>query len=267
MTAVVPPTQESRNVYIGAYLEGGPPEIEYMPVETRYFLRGPNVQNWPCQSQFGGKMTTPFKAPAVMPHSPDGSLTFEILKYVLTRPDLSSRIGLDEAQRLSFSASEENAEMYWRNCQAAAAQLGTPLLLEDLGLPQNHLAVPDLSGVEGLVPADPNGTPFFVPQFPRDDPGGGVSYDRFKTLIANPETRVMLGLDDTTASWIMRSEEGAFMWYQQALANENQEADLARQESFRQIESHIKSGFNYAQGAALAAIVVMGCIVFFLFAS
>lgn len=211
-------------------------------------------------------MATPFTAPAVMPHSPDGNLTYDIVKYVLTQPDLAMRAGIDEASRLQCSSSEEAAQLYWKNLQELSANGGLSLSLAANGLPENHLIVPDLSKVEGLIAPDSNGTPFFVPTNPVDDPTGGISYDRWKSLIANPETRAMLGVDDKTASWLMRSEEGAFMWFQQALANENQTAVLDAQESMQQMTSHINDGFKYGKLAGIAALVAMACFMFLVFA-
>lgn len=210
-------------------------------------------------------MTTPFTAPAVMPHSPDGNLNYDIVKYVLTQPDLAARIGIDEAARVEAISSEEAAQNYWRTLQDFSVQSGTSLSLAANDIPQNHLIVPDLSDVEGVIPPDPNGTPFFVPTHPVDDPAGGISYDRWKALIANPETRTMLGVDEKTASWLMRSEEGAFMWYQQALANENQAAALDVQDTMRQIEHHVSDGFKYGKAAALilVAVIVIGLVMFF----
>lgn len=133
------------------------------------------------------------------------------------------------------------------------------------GVLENNLIVPDLSEVNGLIPADPNGTPFFLSLNPVDDPAGGISYDRWKMLIANPETRAMLGFDDKAASWLMRSEEGAFMWYQQALANEQQDAALQTQQAMHQIETHMNEGFKYANLAGIIGAVVLAGGLFFIF--
>lgn len=208
-------------------------------------------------------MTTPFRAPAVMPHSPDGNMTYEIFKYVLADPGLTARTGLDEATRLEAVKSEESAQVVWKRLLDNAAQTGTSLSLAANNIPVNHLIVPDLTDHDGLIPPDPNGTPFIVPERPVDDPSGGISYDRWKTLIANPETRQMLGLDDKTASWIMRSEEGAFMLYQQGLANENQEAELQSQDVYRQVETQIKKGFGYG-GWAIGILLVVIVLSFVL---
>lgn len=210
-------------------------------------------------------MATPFTAPAVMPHSPDGKLTYDIIKFMLTQPGFGREAGIDDETRLMFCANEENAALFWNNLQEASAATGEPLTLAAYGIPENHLIVPDLSKVEGPIPPDPNGTPFFVPINPVDDPSGGISYDRWKTLIANPETRAMLGLDEKTASWLMRSEEGAFMWFQQALANENQAATLQRKAVVQQVASHVSKGYRYGQLAGIALVVAFACYIFSLF--
>lgn len=213
--------------------------------------------------QFWGKiLATPFTAPAVMPHSPDGNLTYDILKYMLTQPGFGWQAGIDDTARLQFTSSEESAQLLWKNLQEASANTGASMSLEAYGIDPNHLIVPDLSNIDGPIPADPNGTPFFVPANPVDDPNGDISYDRWKSLIANPETRAMLGLDDKTASWLMRSEEGAFMWFQQAKANENQAHALDTQASMQQMTGHLNDGFKYAKLAGIAALVVGVCFIF-----
>lgn len=213
----------------------------------------------------GGHMNSQFTAPAAMPHSPDGNMNYDIVKYVLAHPELAARAGIGESDRLEAISSEQAAQNYWRRLQEFSAQSGTSLSLADNGIPQNHLIVPNLSNVEGLIEPDPNGTPFFVPTQPVDDPAGGISYDRWKALIANPETRAMMGIDDKTASWLMRSEEGAFMWYQQALANENQATVLGAQDAMGEIEQHVSDSFKYGQAAVmvLGAVFVLALFMFF----
>lgn len=210
-------------------------------------------------------MNSQFTAPAAMPHSPDGNLNYDIIKYILADPEIAGRAGIRESDRLKAISSEQAARKYWHRLQNHYAQTGASLSLADNGIVQNHLVVPDLSNVEGLVEPDPNGTPFFVPTQPVDDPAGGISYDRWKALIANPETRAMLGVDDKTASWLMRSEEGAFMWYQQALANENQSNLLDTQEAMTEIEQHVSDSFKFGQAAVavLGAVFVLGLFIFF----
>lgn len=209
-------------------------------------------------------MSTPFRAPKVMPHSPDGNLTYDIFKFVIADANLAAGAGLDEDSRVWATQSEEAAHELWNEVLRYAREEGSSLSLASHGLLPNHVVAPDLSQHEGLVPPDPNGTPFFVPTQPVDDLNGGISYDRWKTLIANPETRQMLGLDDKSASWIMRSEEGAYMLYQQGLANEQQAADAERQQAFGQMEAHINEGFKYA-GWSIAILVATVVLFFVLF--